>query len=120
MMFSMHDALIPYSPPSPVTLAAGSLGVADSRRVRRLGHSVSSTKRESLTLGAERLLRRDPVYRRRVREVLERQRKLRKRVDAAGFRAYLELEEAEVARWSYALDEVMVWAFQRGRRERRR
>jgi len=66
------------------------------------------------------MLGRDPVYRRRLRTVLRRQKALQGLVTSAGWRAYLELEEAEFDRWAHAVDSVARWAFTRGRRERGR
>jgi len=112
-MFSM-EALVPYRI-APVDLQADVLWVRDGRRGRK-DCSPPRSARESLTVGSERLLRRDPAYRRYVRKVLERQRELRQSVEPAAWEVYLALEEAEVARWAYAFDVVMAWAFKRGRR----
>jgi hypothetical protein len=68
----------------------------------------------------ESLIGRDPTYRRRLRAVLDRQRALRARVGLLGWRAYLELEEAEFDRWMRVVDCVARWAFAGGRRERGR
>jgi hypothetical protein len=66
----------------------------------------------------EGLLERDAAHRRYLRTVRRRQRALRGRVDRAGWRTYLELEEAEFDRWTHAIERVARWALARGRRER--
>jgi hypothetical protein len=68
----------------------------------------------------ESLRARDATYRRHLREVLRRQRTLRERVSVVGWRAYLELEQAEFDRWAHALERASRWALGRGRRERGR
>ena len=95
-----------------------SLRVSDRRRAsfRRGGVSPPG----GLTGGTDALLGRDPVYRRRLQTVLKRQKALQGLVTSAGWRAYLELEEAEFDRWAHAVDRVARWAFTRGRRERGR
>jgi hypothetical protein len=73
-----------------------------------------------LTVQVENLLMDDPTHQRHLRGVRKRQRALRARVSPVGWRAYLELEEAEFDRWAHTIDRVTRWAFVRGRRDRGR
>lgn len=125
-MFSMLTTAF-WKPPPPHALLWANPGsappvfhVADRRR--RSDHSKMEPfrARRRLTDGVATLLERDIDYRRRLREVLARQRVLRRRVDGIGWRAYLSLEEAEFDRWVHALDRVAHWAHARGRRARGR
>ena len=76
--------------------------------------------RGPLSATVENLLERDAAHQRHLRNVRRRQRVLRGSVNRIGWRAYLELEEAEFDRWTYAIDRVARWALARGRRERGR
>jgi hypothetical protein len=97
----------------PVTLR-----VCDRRRPEfRRRQALSSA---SGVARLETALERDPEYRRRLREVLRRQRALRARVSGVGWRAYLELEQAEFDRWAHVVERASRWALERGRRERGR
>jgi hypothetical protein len=74
---------------------------------------------KALPARVEALLEGDTVHQRHLRSVRSKQRALRGYVDPIGWRAYLELEEAEFQRWSHAIDRVARWALERGRRSRR-
>ena len=113
-------AAAPVAPP----LEAGSepvmFRISDRRRPpfrRRRNDDGAPTP---LPARVESLLARDATYRRRLREVLSRQRALKAQVTVLGWRAYLELEEAEFDRWMRVIDCVARWAITRGRRERGR
>lgn len=71
------------------------------------------------TVGA--VLRRDPGLRKRQRQIIRRQVMLQRIVSGRAWKAYLDLEQISVARFSDALDLVARWAFGAGCRfERRR
>ena len=94
------------------------LRVSDRSRARFRRQRQDSPTRLSAQI--ENLLERDSAYLRLLRVVRKRQRALRVCVAPVGWRAYLELEEAEFDRWTHAVDRVMRWALTRGRRERGR
>ena len=73
-----------------------------------------------LSASVEDLLERDAAHQRHLRNVRQLQRALRGHVTRIGWRAYLELEEAEFDRWTHAIDRVARWAFAYGRRRRGR
>jgi hypothetical protein len=93
--------------------------VSDRRRPAYRRRSPASSSAKALPSLVESLLEGDVAHRRHLREVRSKQRALRLLVTHAGWRAYLELEEAEFERWAHALDRVVRWALARGRRERR-
>ncbi len=76
--------------------------------------------RRRLSARVEGLLERDAAHKRLLQNVRRRQRALRGHVSRLGWRAYLELEEAEFDRWTHAIDCVARWALAHGRRERGR
>jgi hypothetical protein len=96
------------------------LRVCDRRRApfQRRSRS-SSSPQGALPAKVEALLEGDAVHQRHLRAVRSKQRALREYVDRVGWRAYLELEEAEFQRWSHAIDRVARWGIERGRRSRR-
>jgi hypothetical protein len=63
-----------------------------------------------------RVLGDDAAYARKVARVRRYQRRLRGRLDAPSWQLYLHVEEAEIGRWTYALERVV----ERLRRPRRR
>ena len=64
-----------------------------------------------------RILRADTTYARKVAAVRRYQKRLRGRLSPADWRLYLELEDAEIGRWSHALGKVALWALgPRGRK----
>jgi len=67
-----------------------------------------------------RILEKDPIYAVKVANVRERQRRLHSRLSQTAWRAYLELEEAEIGRWTHALDRVAQWALAKRARPRKR
>jgi len=71
---------------------------------------------DALSEALNELLRDDRQLRRRHREILRCSEAIRRRVDDRTWRALLELEEVEVARFSDALDLVARWAFASGLR----
>ena len=97
----------------------GALRISDRRRAPfRSRQSSDATAR--LSVDIECLLERDSSHQRHLRTVRLRQRALRERVSSVGWRAYLELEEAEFDRWAHAIERVSRWALERGRRSRGR
>ena len=95
------------------------LRVFDRRRVPFRRRARPSTSEAALRARVEALLEGDAVHQRHLRAVRSKQRALRAYVDRVGWRAYLELEEAEFERWAHAIDRVARWAIDRGRRSRR-
>jgi hypothetical protein len=89
---------------APVLEMARSFKVSDSRKARA---SRGEGRAERLVA---RLLRDDAAYARKVAAVRRHQKRLQGRLSAAGWLLYLQLEEAEVGRWSHALDRVAQWA----------
>ena len=85
---------------------------------RVFDRSRSPYRRLSATV--EDLLERDTAHQRHLRNVRRRQRTLRGHVSRVGWRAYLELEQAEFDRWAHAIERASRWAFGRGRRARGR
>lgn len=86
-------------------------------------HRVSDRRRapyRRLSASVEDLLERDSAHQRHLRNVRRRQHALRGHVSRIGWRAYLELEEAEFDRWTHAIDRVARWALAYGRRQRGR
>jgi hypothetical protein len=59
---------------------------------------------------ALRALARDLDYAAKVARVRREQARLRRHVSPRGWQAYLRLEEAEIERWSYAIERVARWA----------
>lgn len=59
---------------------------------------------------ALKVLARDANYAAKVAHVRRRQARLRGQLSARAWQAYLRLEEAEIERWSYALERVARWA----------
>jgi hypothetical protein len=106
---------VPLGSFQPVTFRISDQRRSPYRRRREPGRA-SATVLDRI----ESLLARDATYRRRLREVLRRQRALRERVSLVGWRAYLELEQAEFDRWAHAIERASRWALGRGRRERGR
>jgi hypothetical protein len=94
--------------------------ISDQRRSSYRRHREPGSTSTTVLARIESLLARDATYRRHLREVLRRQRTLRERVSVVGWRAYLELEQAEFDRWAHALERASRWALGRGRRERGR
>jgi hypothetical protein len=93
---------------------ARSLKVSDSRKARA---SRGEGRTERLVA---RLLRDDTAYARKVAAVRRHQKRLQGRLSAAGWLLYLQLEEAEVGRWSHALDRVVRWALANRPKARKR
>ena len=123
-MFSMPDTgflgvdarrSVPLGSSQPVTFRVSDQRRSPYRRRREPGSASTS-----VLARIESLLARDAAYRRLLREVLRRQRILRERISVVGWRAYLELEQAEFDRWAHALERASHWALRRGRRERGR
>lgn len=98
--------------PEPVVLR-----IADRSRARFRHRALGSGGPAWLEIQVENLLEHDSAHQRHLRVVRKRQRALRGRVSHVGWRAYLDLEEAEFVRWAHSLERVMRWAFLRGRRE---
>jgi hypothetical protein len=94
------------------------LRVFDRRRAP-FRRRASSSPKAALPARVEALLEGDAEHQRHLRAVRSKQRALRAYVDRVGWRAYLELEEAEFERWAHAIDRVARWAIERGRRSRR-
>ena len=69
---------------------------------------------------ASRLLAGDPAYAAKVARVRRCQTRLRAQLSTPGWRLYLRLEEAEVDRWTHALDRVASWALASKTKTRRR
>lgn len=69
---------------------------------------------------ATRLLARDATYAAKVTQVRRYQARLRGQLSARSWRLYLLLEEAEVGRWTYALERVANFAVTSRKRSRRR
>ena len=105
----------PLELPLPVTLRVSDQRRSPFRRRREPGSASAG-----VLARIEPLLARDATYRRHLREVLRRQRALRVHVTGIGWRAYLELEQAEFDRWAHVIERASRWAFARGRRERGR
>jgi len=57
-----------------------------------------------------RLLARDAAYAAKVARVRRYQARLRRQSSQPSWRLYLQLEEAEVGRWTHALERVVSWA----------
>ena len=113
-LWSPHGCFSPNPQADPVVLR-----ISDRRRPPfRLRQGLVGAPR--LSAQVEELLERDPAHQRHLRSVRRRQRALRVRVSSVGWRAYLELEEAEFDRWAHAIDRVTRWALERGRRSRGR
>jgi hypothetical protein len=89
--------------------------VSDSRKKRLQAPSDGASERL-----IARILDHDPIYALKVASVRDRQRKLRRRLTQTAWRAYLELEEAEIGRWTHALDRVAQWALAKRSRARKR
>lgn len=85
------------------------------RQLPRLDTSVLQDD-DTLTRALDELLRHSRRLRCHCRKILRRQSALRARVDARTWRALLELEETQVARFSDSLDLVARWAFAAGLR----
>jgi len=66
-----------------------------------------------------RVLRDDPSYARKVASVRRHQKRLRGRLSIPSWQLYLQLEEAEMGRWTHALDRVATWALAQRRRTRK-
>ena len=100
---------------SGVTFSGPLWRVADSRkrRVERAGVEASEQ-------AVARLLSRDAGYAAKVKRVRRYQARLRGQLSQRGWQAYLQLEEAELARWGHALECVARWALAVRRRARRR
>jgi hypothetical protein len=65
-----------------------------------------------------RVLGEDPAYARKVARVRRYQRRLRGRLDVSSWHLYLQVEDAEIGRWTYALERVVDWLRGPGRRRR--
>jgi len=89
--------------------------VSDSRKKRLQAQPDGASERL-----IARILDNDPIYALKVASVRDRQRKLRRRLSPSAWRAYLELEEAEIGRWTHALDRVAQWALAKRSRARKR
>jgi len=89
---------------APVLEMARQVKVSDSRKAQ-----ASRVEGRAERLVA-RLLRDDAAYARKVAAVRRHQKRLQGRLSAADWLLYLQLEEAEVGRWSHALDRVAQWA----------
>jgi len=66
-----------------------------------------------------RLLARDAAYAAKVAQVRRYQTRLRGQLTQLDWRLYLKLEEAEVGRWTHALERVARWALAFKSRARR-
>lgn len=86
------------------------------RRKRRLPRLDAEVLRnhDALSEALDQLLRRDRQLQRHHRDILRRSRAVRRLVDDHTWRAMLELEEVQIARFSDALDLVAKWAFSAG------
>ena len=71
---------------------------------------------EVVEAAAWRALSRDVNYAAKVSRVRRHQARLRSQLSARAWQAYLRLEEAEIERWSYALERVARWAASSRRR----
>jgi hypothetical protein len=71
-------------------------------------------------LAAQRVLARDATYAAKVKRVRRYQARLRRQLSARGWQAYLQLEEAELDRWSHAFELMARWAVALRRRSQRR
>lgn len=91
------------------------LRVADRQKPRRASPAAPRPDEEVEAILA-RVLGTDRSYARQVARVRSCQRRLQQRLDAASWQAYLRLEEAEVGRWAYACERLVVWALERQRR----
>ena len=109
------------SPPEPTPEPAPVvLRVFDRRRAPFQRRPQAPPSPKALPARVEALLEGDAVHQRHLRVVRSKQRALRGFVGRVGWRAYLELEEAEFERWAHAIDRVARWALAQGRRERSR
>jgi hypothetical protein len=72
--------------------------------------SVARKPNEQAERVVARLLARDAAYAAKVARVRRYQARLRGQSSQLGWRLYLQLEEAEVARWTHALERVAGWA----------
>jgi hypothetical protein len=89
--------------------------VSDSRKKRLQAQPDGASERL-----IARILEKDPIYAVKVANVRDRQRRLRNRLSQTAWRAYLELEEAEIGRWTHALDRIAQWALAKRARPRKR
>jgi hypothetical protein len=72
--------------------------------------SVSRKPSEQAERVVARLLARDAAYAAKVARVRRCQARLRGQSSPLSWRLYLQLEEAEVGRWTHALERVASWA----------
>jgi hypothetical protein len=89
------------------------LHLSDSRKQRREPPSTDGVERV-----LARVLGEDPAYARKVARVRRYQRRLRGRLDVPSWHLYLQVEDAEIGRWTYALERVVDWLSGPGRRRR--
>lgn len=83
--------------------------VSDSRkRAQRAGAGTRAEARAERLVA--RILEADATYGRKVAAVRRAQKRLEGRLSAEDWQLYLELEEAEIGRWSHALSKVAKWA----------
>ena len=82
----------------------GVWGVAESSKRRPRARPAEQAE------AALRALARDATYAAKVGRVRRHQARLRSQLSAGAWQAYLRLEEAELERWSYALERVARWA----------
>jgi hypothetical protein len=89
--------------------------VSDSRKPRRAPLLEGRTERL-----IARLLQGDAAYALKVAAVRRYQGRLRGRLNGPSWQLYLQLEEAEIGRWSYALDRLARWALAKRPKPRKR
>jgi hypothetical protein len=96
-------------------MARSLVRVGDSRKLRR---SASLAERTDRVFA--RVLGGDARYAAQVAQVRRYKRQLRARLSARSWQLFLEVEEAEIGRFTYALERVVDWAVTQRRRSRRR
>jgi hypothetical protein len=118
-MFSFSHVAVPTERPSrawsrPLP-ADAVLMVRDRKRPRSASQADEQAERVTT-----RLLARDAAYAAKVARVRRYQVRLRGQLSRRSWRIFLQLEEAEVERWTHALDRVVRWALVARKRRRRR
>jgi hypothetical protein len=101
---------------TPASAAAGGISphhfaLSEAPALFRLADSRKQRRADPVADPVERVLTRalgdDPAYARKVALVRRYQRRLRGRLDAPSWQLYLQVEEAEIGRWTYALERVV-------------
>jgi hypothetical protein len=88
------------------------------RRLPRLDRAIIDDD-QALTESLEELLHGDALLQRHNRDILRYSHGLRRQMSDRAWRAFVELEERQVARFSDALDLAVKWAFRAGLRSGR-